>query len=311
MLAPLECLSVEMKKIALLTGGTGFIGSSLALHLLKSGWDVHLLIRKSSVSIFVLDETISCHFFDGGIEELKNIIEDISPSVIFHLASFFRAEHRSDEIVAMIESNVLFGTEILEAAALCGVKNIVAAGTSWQNFSDDTYSPVCLYAATKQAFQDIAQYYVEAKGMKLITLKLFDTYGPGDTRKKLFFAIKNAAESNQPLLMSPGKQLIDMVYVDDVAAAFELAGLRLIAAQCDPSEEYVVSSGNLISLKELVGMIVNISGVKLDIEWGGRPYRDRETMLPWQNSKLLPGWSPTTSLEDGINNVFKKVKLDV
>ena len=300
-----------MQKVALLTGGTGFIGSNLAGHLVESGWDVHLLIRKSSLSNLHFDESITIHYSDGGINSLKDIIATVSPSVIFHLASLFRAEHQSDEIGSMIESNILFGTQILEAATLCGVKNFVNAGTSWQNYEDDTYSPVCLYAATKQAFQDIAQYYVEAKDLKLITLKLFDTYGPNDNRKKLFFAIKNAAECGKPLLLSPGNQFVDLVYIDDVSSAFEMAGLRLISAQSDSSEDYIVSAGNLISLKDLVGLILKISHLNVDVVWGGRPYRDREVMMPWRGGATLPGWVASKNLEDGLINVFAKVKIDV
>ena len=299
------------KKVALITGGTGFIGSHLVRRLLESGWVVHLIVRESSAHSQPAEGSVGVHRFEGRLDELKKIVAAVSPSVIFHLASFFRAEHQPQEVAPMIESNLLFGTQLLEAATLCGVKNVVTAGTSWQNFIDGSYSPVCLYAATKQAFKDVAQYYVDAKGLKLITLKLFDTYGPNDIRKKLFFAIKNAAESGQPLLMSPGQQLIDMVYVDDVVAAFELAGLRLISAQCASREEYMVSSGNLISLKELVGLIVKMSGVQVDIEWGGRPYRDREVMVPWCGGETLPGWVPKMSLEDGIKKYFSKVKLDV
>ncbi len=292
------------KKIALLTGGTGFIGGHLARHLVDSGWDVHLAVRSSSEQRLPSAKLAGVHTLNGGLEELKQIIGAVSPSVIFHLASFFRAEHQPHEITPMIESNLLFGTQLLEAATSCGVRNVVTAGTSWQNFAGDSYSPVCLYAATKQAFQDVAQYYVEARGLKLITLKLFDTYGPNDTRKKLFFALTNAAASGQSLLMSPGEQLIDLVYVDDVVAAFELAALRLLSGECGASEEYAVSSGDLISLKGLVGLIVEIGGLKVNIVWGGRPYRDREVMVPWRGGKSIPGWAPKMRLEDGIKNVF-------
>lgn len=292
------------KKIALLTGGTGFIGGHLARRLADAGWEVHLAVRKSSTRALPSGGLAGIHALNGGMDDLKQLIGAVSPSVIFHLASLFRAEHQPDEIAPMIESNLLFGTQLLEAAASCGVTNVVTAGTSWQNFAGDSYNPVCLYAATKQAFEDVARYYVEAKGLKLITLKLFDTYGPNDHRKKLFYAIMNAAASGQPLLLSPGEQLIDLVYVDDVVAAFELAGLRMLSGQCQPMEEYAVSSGNQISLRDLVELIARIGGLKLEVVWGGRLYREREVMAPWRGGKSLPGWVPKVRLEDGINNVF-------
>lgn len=292
------------KKIALLTGGAGFIGLHLTQHLLKGGWEVHLIIKKSSIYNQPIHGSLIIHYFDGHLDELRDAISEASPSVIFHLASYFSAEHQPHEIPPMIESNLLFGTQLLEAANLCGVKNIVIAGTSWQHFKGDIYNPVCLYAATKEAYENIAQYYVAAKRFKLIILKLFDTYGPNDTRKKLFFTIKNAAETSQTLSMSPGEQLVDMVYIDDVVTAFELAGLRLIAGQCATSETFVVRTGNLISLRKLVELIISASGLELDIAWGGRPYRDREIMIPWNGGTTIPNWTPKINLATGIQKIF-------
>lgn len=293
------------KKVALLTGGTGFIGSNLAKHLTDNNWEVHLLIRRNSSIPPQMQKRVICHSLDGSIDSLEAIIGEASPSVIFHLASFFRAEHNSTDISEMVESNILFGVQLLEAATKLGFFNIVTAGTSWQNADDGAFNPACLYAATKQAFNDLATYYVKVKGLKLITLKLFDTYGPMDLRKKLFYAINSAADSKLPLHMSPGMQLIDIVYIDDVVTAFELAALRLIDGSCILSEEYVVSSGSLITLKELVGYILRISGLKVEILWGGRNYRDNEVMNPWRGGANVPGWVPKIALQEGINMVYK------
>ena len=182
---------------------------------------------------------------------------------------------------------------------------LINTGTFWQHFQNDDYNPVCLYAATKQAYEMILKYYLETTALKVITLKLYDTYGPNDPRKKLFALLETAAKEQQLLKMSPGEQLIDIVYIDDVVQAFILAAQRLQKQNKTNHEIYAVSSGNPISLKKLVAIYENVSGNKLDIQWGGRPYREREVMKPWDKGKWLPGWRPKYNLEQGIARILQ------
>ena len=126
--------------------------------------------------------------------------------------------------------------------------------------------------------------------MKVIALKLFDTYGPNDPRPKLFRLLKTVSERQEPLAMSPGEQLIDLVYIDDVVKAYLIAAERLQAGLAYDHESYAVSSGRPISLKELVRTYEQVTGKKLPIQWGGRPYRPREVMVPWNRGEKLPGW---------------------
>lgn len=97
--------------------------------------------------------------------------------------------------------------------------------------------------------------------------------------------------------MSPGEQYIDLVYIDDVVDAYMLAFERVQGVQAKRWEEYVVSSKNPIQLRELVKLYEQVTGKKLMINWGGRPYRPREVMIPWDKGKLLPHWQVKVNLE--------------
>ena len=207
------------------------------------------------------------------------------------------------DIVPLINSNVKFSTQLLEAMNESGIKNIVNTGTSWQHFENNAGSPVNLYAATKQAFESILQYYIEANFFKVITLKLFDTYGPDDPRPKLFHLLEKISKTQEPLAMSPGEQLIDIVHVDDVINAFMIAAERLLTLQVTNHDRYAVSSGDPISLKKLVSIYEKETNIKLSIQWGGRPYRDREVMTSWSRGEIMPGWAPKVSLSNGIKQM--------
>lgn len=289
----------------LVTGATGFIGGHLTRTLLDQGWRVSCLIRPGS-DCSRLPEGADPVVYDPslGIRGLAGVLRELRPVVVFHLASRFLAGHTPEDIPDLIASNIQFGAELIEAMGLSETALLVNAGTSWQHYESRDYSPVNLYAATKQAFEALLQYYVEAGGLRCVTLKLFDTYGPNDPRPKLFHLLGRVAASAEPLAMSPGEQLIDLVHIDDVTRAFLLAAQRLLAGEVVGAESYGVSSGRPIPLRELVAIYAQVSGRRLNIEWGGRPYRNREVMKPWSTGPSLPGWHPCVSLEEGIRRLL-------
>jgi len=295
-----------IKKKALLTGATGFVGANLTRRMIALGWEVHILVR-AETDLGPLGDALSClgiHFHDGTTEGLSGIMGETKPYFVFHLASLFKAQHRAADVEALIRSNILLGTQLLEAMQANGAYRFVHAGTSWQHFEDRPYSPVCLYAATKQAFEDIVQYYTEATPLKAIALKLFDTYGPGDRRPKLLPALIELSKRGAELPMSPGEQAVDLVHVEDAVNAFLIAAERLEDGRTERYEKYAVSSQKPVRLRELVDRIGQLQGMELDVRWGGLPYRPREVMVPWTTGKRLPGWEPRVKLEDGLKEIF-------
>lgn len=294
-------------RIALVTGATGFVGSHLVRRLIKEGWETHIITRSSSNLKLLEDvrDKIIVHQYDGTTNSMINIVKEAEPEIVFHLASLFLAQHTSEDIERLVQSNLLFGVQLAEAMTLQGVTKLINTGTSWQHYEKEDYNPVCLYAATKQAFEDMLKFYVEASELKVITLKLFDTYGPDDPRPKLFTLLRKVAEEQTELAMSPGEQLIDLVYIDDVIDGYLQAARRLLDNKVSGMEEYAISSGNPISLKELVVLYSKIVKKPMPINWSGRPYRPREVMVPWNKGKRLLGWKPKISIEDGLKDFLE------
>lgn len=292
--------SLIIPRRAFVTGATGYIGSRLVARLVHDGWAVHIVTRVDS-KLDVLHGVLSriaVHEHDGSTAGMIEVLARARPDVVFHLASLFLAQHTPDNVESLIGSNLLFSTQLAEAMVANKVRHLINTGTSWQHFENQAYNPVNLYAATKQAFEDILVYYVNAGHFKVTTLALFDTYGPGDPRKKLVALLRNTARTGEPLLMSPGEQLIDLVHITDVLDAFLLAAQR-IANQALPYVRYGLSSGQPLSLREFVNLFERVTGATLPIVWGGRPYRAREVMVPWE-APALDGWRPRIKLEEGL-----------
>ncbi len=290
----------------LVTGATGFVGGHLVKRLLKERHEVHVLVRPTTdLALFGDDlDRIVSHRHDGTTEGMVELVRNAQPDTVMHLASLFLGEHQPGDVDDLIASNVLLSTQLAEAMAVNEVLLLINVGTSWQHYEDGRYNPVNLYAATKQAYRSILRYYIETANLKVINLELFDTYGPNDQRGKLFALLDRLRTSGDTLAMSPGDQQLDPVYIDDVSEAFIAALKRLRSDVVQDEETYSVRSQNPIKLKDLVKTYEDATSSTLNIEWGGRPYRAREVMVPWSRGETLPGWSSTVTLQEGIKRIL-------
>lgn len=250
----------------------------------EAGDDVHVLLRD---------------------QPIRETVEKVRPDVVIHLASLFLSDHKPEQVRELCESNVTFGTELVEAMVNAGCLNLVSAGTAWQNFGGKKGTATNLYAATKEAFEAILRYYADAKGLRVCVLKLNDTYGAGDTRRKLISLLRDASQKREPMGLSPGEQKLDMMHVKDVISAFQKAA-KEISSQPPGVKEYYLRSGRLISVRDLVILVNQFLPQPLAAIFGERPYRAREVMTPWQEGETLPGWSPKIRLEDGLKEYFSE-----
>ena len=291
----------------LMTGITGFVGRHLGERLINDGHEVYAIVRPTSKIDSLsenLQRNVKFYSYDKRITVLDIVTnlckEGNRPEMVYHVASNFLTTHKFNEIQDLIQSNITFGAEILDAMATNKIYNLVNTGTAFQHCDDADYKPFNFYAATKECFEKIINFYKESAGLCCINLHLFDTYGAGDTRGKILNLLKKISETGETLKMSPGEQLIDIVYIDDIVDAFVLAGKYLAAGQYELCGTYGLSSMNPIPLREVVRIFEEVSGKKLSIEWGGRPYRPREIMVTWKSFKVLPAWSPKINLNEGM-----------
>jgi nucleoside-diphosphate-sugar epimerase len=203
----------------------------------------------------------------------------------------------------LVATNVGFGAQVAEALARTTRVPLVNVATAWQHFEGRPSSPTSLYAATKQAFAEILEYYRQVEGLPVATVELFDTYGPGDTRPKIVNLLLDAARDGTALDMSPGEQLIDLLHVSDAVRALRLVGEEVVAGRAS-GETFAARSGHPVTLRELVALIADVTGRDVPVNFGARPYRAREMMTSWSSPGPPPGWTPRVTLRDGLRELL-------
>lgn len=286
----------------LITGATGFIGKHLIKALNEENHDVIVLARSSSETSFIDEGKVLIS--DQDFETLRQQFTRYNFDGIIHLASLYINKHEPDNIEDLFQSNVLLGTKVLEMAKKNNVSWFINTGTLFQHYNNENYNPVNLYAATKQAFEDIAKYYYETSDLNFVTLKLNDTYGANDKRKKIFNLWKEYAQTGMVLEMSPGEQLMDILHIDDVIDGF-IKMVSLISTDKEKrncGKSFSLKAEEKVTLKQLSHMFEKISGMKLNIKWGAINYRPREIMIPATCIPTLPNWQQSISYEDGFKD---------
>jgi nucleoside-diphosphate-sugar epimerase len=288
----------------LLTGGTGYVGRYVADACVSTGWDVHLLTRPSSVVPASLLGRVTRHDHDASFDSLYAVLQHCAPDCVVHLASAPTAISSPGQAKQIIDVNVALPTLLLEAMLQTGVHRFVNTGTFWQHYESETFRPVDLYAASKQAFQDVLLHYTGNRALAALTLKLFDNYGPDDPRRKIVTLLIDAAGRGDELALSGGDQVLDLTHVKDVARAYVQAISLVMAVPQGTNASYFVS-GERMSLKELSAIISKVSGSGALPRFGMRPYREREIMVPIDPGKdRLPGWAAVRSVEEAVSDLL-------
>ena len=289
-----------MIRTALVTGITGFIGGELAKRLLAKGWRIVAIVRPgSAIDHLAFREAVTFHTVEDD-EDLRPVLSAARADIVFHLASLYLADHRPEQVEALVRSNILFPTRLAQAMVDSGTHRLINTGTAWQKFGGKGYLPVNLYAATKQAAEDILLYYADAHRISVTNLLLFDTYGQSDQRRKLIQVLIDAARSGKTLAMSPGDQIVDLTHVDDIVDGFLVAAERQFKETRTGMESYFLA-GERHSVKDLTTIVGDALGRSISLNFGGRPYRSREVMVPAAtDGRVLPGWQPRHRVADYV-----------
>jgi nucleoside-diphosphate-sugar epimerase len=291
-----------MTRRVLVTGATGFVGQVVCRHLLSSGAHVSAVTRNhASIAGLEALGVHQVHVHDGTMTGMLALMRDARPHATCHLAAEVRGCETPGDIDALITGNLLFGAQLLESLTQYGEGRVLTAGTYWEHYAGD--GAVCLYAASKQAYGSLLRYYCEARGLRAISLVLYDTYGPDDRRGKFLQILRDAALTQAPVDATDGHQSLDLVHVDDVAAGFMVALDRLFDATPASQERFAIRTGQTLTLRELADLVGRSMGCAVPVRWGARPMPPRTIMSP-PELPVLPGWRPARAVGEALPDLL-------
>ena len=303
-------MALGVNKTILLTGGTGFLGSHLLRHLLRSpqGYTVIILKRKTSCmermqKVCPLTGKERVVFFDltdaGSIARLFGLHRI---DVIIHTAT----EYGRDGMMpsAILESNLIFPLTLFECGCKAGVELFINTD-SYFNKPNQSYATLLDYSLSKKSL-NLWLEYLSAR-CRVVNLRLEHLYGDFDSPRKFCESVIQAVAIEQrPYIdLTFGEQKRDFVFVEDVCAAY-MAVLEhyerfyFSYIQCD------VGTGTAVPLKDFVAYVKQYSRSTTDLRFGKLPYRDDEMMISVADTQFLRNWGfmAHTSYRDGIEKVI-------
>lgn len=293
----------------LITGSTGFVGRHLVPKLLEANHELLELTIEPQVSEFLYGNKTQKYTISDNQPALVSCIESFNPEVVVHLAAYLTSLDDYKTLNGLLNANITFLCRLLDALKNCTIKLFVNTGTFAEYYKgDDTFDPAYLYAATKTASRSFLDYYSKVYNFKQATLVPYTIYGGNDTQKKVIDYIYDSIDSDIPVDMSPGEQVLDFIHIDDVIAFY----LVLIDKfnEFPEKSNYKLGTGIGHTLKEVSKIIENKTGKKTNINWGGKEYRKSDIMYAVAKNQYVNFWHAKISIEAGIHNyISNKTKL--
>jgi UDP-glucose 4-epimerase len=293
----------------LVTGGAGFIGSNLVPHLADLGHEV-LVLDDLSSGRPAPNPRPQIRFRRGDFLDQATLAQCLDGSeVVIHLAAMSGVIDSVADPAACFATNVEGTFRLLEMSRRRGIKQFVNASTGGAILGEvappisEAMAPMPLspYGASKLATEGFCSAYCGSYGLRCLSLRFSNIYGPHSAHKKSVVAafIKRAL-SNEPLIIyGDGTQQRDYLYVGDLVRGIAAAIHR------GATGTFQLGSGRPTSLLELIQAIEAICGRKLDVRW--EPRRSAEIHSTWCDiSKARTEFSYTapTALGDGLRRTW-------
>jgi nucleoside-diphosphate-sugar epimerase len=255
-----------LKKNILITGASGFVGSHVLDDCLKNNFNVHAIFRHSKKNVSFAKKYKKQIFpiFYNNIYEIKNKLTNCKIDYVIHCATHYIKKHDHNDIENIIKSNVLFSTILLDAVVNIKIKKFINLGTVWQHFNDTKNLAFNLYAATKQSFECIFNYYKnQYTKIKFYNILLTDTFGTNDKRKKLIpILLKNFNKKNQDKINIPKNLSMNLVNINEVTKC-----LNILLKNNSESNNYVIKSKQDVKIFDLINFLNDNLEKKIKINW--------------------------------------------
>lgn len=304
-------LDLKKKRITI-TGGKGFLGSSLVANLRQKRGCSQVMV--ADLPEYDLREASA----------VRRLFDEQKPEIVFHLAAVVGGIGANSENPGkFFYDNAIMGIQLLHEAYLRTVEKFVALGTIccypkftpvpfrekdlWNGYPEETNAP---YGLAKKMLLIQAQAYRQQYGFNSIFLMPVNLYGPGDNFspqsshvipaliKKCLDAV--ALKQDSLVVWGTGKASREFLYVDDAAE-----GIALACEHYDKADPVNLGAGFEITIRELVGLIAGYTGFSGKIVWdASKPDGQPRRMLDVSRAKTEFGFAASTPFPEGLRRMI-------
>ena len=301
------------------TGGAGFIGSTL----------VRSLLEQKDAEVEVVDNLLTGHA--RNLEEIRHRVElhrvDIrdrdalgpilrGADTVFHLAAIPSVPRSIDEPRLSHEVNIDGTFNVLDAAVGAGVRRFIYAASSSAYGDSETLpksesmlpQPKSPYAVQKLVGEHYASVFHSCFGLETVSLRFFNVYGPRQDPSSPYSGVlslfmKHVLERTPPTIFGDGEQSRDFTYVEDVAAL-------CIKAAAAPSRAagkmFNAGNGGGYTLNQVWSMLQRIEGVEIAAKFGPPRAGDvRHSMADTRRAMAELGHAPRFTIEEGLRKTLE------
>ncbi len=302
---------------SVVTGGAGFIGSTLVRKLLESG-----------SAVTVIDNLLTGH--EKNLSEVRDRIEFVNADIrnpeaiaapmrgadaVYHLAAIPSVPRSIDDPIPSHEVNIDGTFYVFLAAARAKVRRVVYAASSSAYGDSETLPkvetmaprPKSPYAVQKLLGENYASVFHSCFGLETVALRFFNVYGPRQDPSSPYSGVlslfmKHLLGRTSPTIYGDGEQSRDFTYVEDVAT------LCIKAAHSDRAagKMYNAGNGGRFTLNFIWDLLQKMEGVKLDAKYGEPRAGDvRHSMADTTLAKADLGHDPQFTIEEGLKRTLE------
>ena len=304
-----------MKKV-LVTGIDGFVARYLYDYLLKSGYDVYgttinETYKNDKIKIFKMNLL--------NVENVNDVIKNIKPDMIFHLAGQSAVGLSWQKPVLTIDVNVNGTLNLLEAVKNNNINpKILIIGSSDQYGiikpedcpikETQMQIPQSPYGISKKTQEELGKLYVKAYKMNIIFVRAFNHIGAGQGEN---FVVPDFASK----IVKIEKGAIPVLKVGNLDTLRDFTDVRdivrgyvMLLENGKIGESYNIGSGNVIKVKDILKKLISLSYKEIKVEIDKEKFRPVDVpIVQCDNSKIKEdtGWKPEISIDETLKDVLE------
>ena len=289
-----------MKQKILITGSTGFVGSNILNLLLKKNVYIYDVLRnKNKKNKKIRDLKKNKNYspiFYKKFNDLERELKKIKIDIVINCAAYYTGKNDIKNIENLVQTNIIFCSVILESLKN-KIKKFINFGSMMEYSHGNQFSPKNFYAITKYTFQKIEEFYkLNYKNIKFYDLKLYETYGDNDVRKKIIPTIIKSYSKNKSVKIVSKNLIMNFVHIESLVKVIYMIIFNKIK-----EGEYCLKNNKFIKIQKLINTLNKKLKKKIKVKYLSSKNISNST----KQLKNFPYWNDKKNLEEFL---FKKLK---